>query len=289
MKRLVFAAMICLLSATGSAQRGADPAASDTILGAWRGTVGASPAARTPLVLSIVQRNGTYVGALNIGGANETPIRSLTVTGNRVVVEASVDSRMGAIVFVGDLMRDGATMTGGGTLSVGPLAAPVTIDLRRQGRADVLQPTVEQRVEYFVGRWKYEYLGGEFPPLSPGTRSGTATFASAGPSAVAGRLDSELDGKPFEERVSMTYDDATKMLAVVERRSDGTELLSVANWQSALAIRFTTAPVVAGGRSYRLLRTIQVVSDVSFNVVDEFSIDGGPVRRLGSASFERIR
>jgi hypothetical protein len=65
--------------------------------------------------------------------------------------------------------------------------------------------------------------------------------------------------------------------------------LSVANWQSALAIRFTTAPVVAGGRSYRLLRTIQVVSDVSFNVVDEFSIDGGPVRRLGSASFERIR
>lgn len=288
MKRLVFAAMICLLSATGNAQRGADPAASDTILGAWRGTVGASPAARTPLVLSIVQRNGMYVGALNIGGANETPIRSLTVTGNRVIVEASADSRMGTIVFVGDLMRDGATMTGGGTLSVGPLAAPVTIDLRRQGRADVLQPTVEQRVEYFVGRWKYEYLGGEFPPLSPGTRSGTATFTSAGPSAVAGRLDSELDGKPFEERVSMTYDDATKMLAVVERRSDGTELLSVANWQSALAIRFTTAPVVAGGRSYRLLRTIQVVSDVSFNVVDEFSIDGGPVRRLGSASFERV-
>ena len=67
------------------------------------------------------------------------------------------------------------------------------------------------------------------------------------------------------------------------------QLLSVANWQTPLAIRFSTAPVREGGHSYQLRRLLRVLSSSSFNMTEEFSVDGGPFRRLGQATFEKVR
>jgi hypothetical protein len=160
--------------------------------------------------------------------------------------------------------------------------------LQRRNRADVIQPQVEQRPEYFIGRWNFEYLGGEFPPLSAGTRSGTATFSRVGTSNfLTAQIEGEAGGRKYQERMSITFDPDTMSLAVVERRADSTELISVASWQSPLAIAFTTSPVLAGGRTYQLRRVIQVLSDVAFNVTEDFSVDGGPFRRLGNASFTK--
>jgi hypothetical protein len=171
---------------------------------------------------------------------------------------------------------------------VGPHRFNVTIELQRRARADVIQPQVEQRAEYFLGRWAFEYLGGEFPPLSAGTRTGTATFTQAGsPNFLSGVIDGEVGGKKYQERMSIGFDPATKTLAVVERRADATELLSVANWQSPLAISFTTSPVRSNGRTYQLRRVLQVYSDVAFDMTEEFSIDGGAFRRLGNARFTK--
>jgi hypothetical protein len=78
------------------------------------------------------------------------------------------------------------------------------------------------------------------------------------------------------------------MLAVVERRADQTELISVASWQSPLAITFTTSPVSSGGRTYQLRRVIQVLNDTSFDVVEEFSVDGAAFRRLGNARYSKV-
>jgi hypothetical protein len=287
---MCWAVAVVVLAGVGvtGAQRGAPPADGDPIAGAWRGTLRSSPETQTALVLSIVKKGDTYSGMVNVGGTTETPIRSISLTGNRLVVDTTSDSKLGEVALATDLMLAGNKLTGGGTLGVGPHRFNVTIELQRRARADVIQPQVEQRAEYFLGRWAFEYLGGEFPPLSAGTRTGTATFTQAGsPNFLSGVIDGEVGGKKYQERMSIGFDPATQSLAVVERRADATELLSVANWQSPLAISFTTSPVRSNGRTYQLRRVLQVYSDVAFDMTEEFSIDGGAFRRLGNARFTK--
>jgi hypothetical protein len=72
-----------------------------------------------------------------------------------------------------------------------------------------------------------------------------------------------------------------------EHHADGVELLSLGNWQSPLAIRFVTAPVTAEGRTFQLKRVLSVHNDKSFDITEEFSVDGGPFRRLGNARFTK--
>ena len=122
-------------------------------------------------------------------------------------------------------MVDGNKATGGGRLSVGAHRFDVSIELQRRPRAEVIQPQVAQRADYFVGRWTFEYLGGEFPPLSAGSRSGTATFTKTGASNfITGVIQNDLGGKKSEDRITIGFDPDTKSLAVVERRADQTEL-----------------------------------------------------------------
>lgn len=45
-----------------------------------------------------------------------------------------------------------------------------------------------------------------------------------------------------------------------------------------------TMALDADGRVYVLKRRIRLTSDSAFLVIDEFSVDGGPFRRLGDAS-----
>ena len=270
------------------AQRGAPQMPSDPLAGAWRGTMRSGTDTQTALVISIVKKGDVYSGVINAGGTTETPIRRIEFAGNRLVVESASDSKLGEVALATELMIDGNKATGGGRLSVGDHGAPVTIELQRRPRAEVIQPQVEQRADYFLGRWTFEYLGGEFPPLSAGTRTGTATFTKT-PSAnfVTGEIVNDLGGKTARDRMTIGFDPGTKSLAVVERRADSTELISVATWQSPLAISFTTSPVVANGRTYQLRRVIQVLNDVSFDVVEEFSVDGGAFRRLGNARYSK--
>lgn len=177
-------------------------------------------------------------------------------------------------------------MSGVGTVSVGTQKLDVTIALQKRQRQDVVQPRVEQRPEYFVGTWTFEYLGGKFPPLSLGTRSGTVTFTPFGTSNfLTGLLEGNVGGTRYREDLLIGLDAEAKTVVYRERRSDGLELVSLGNWQSPLAIGFVTTPVVSGGKAYQLRRVISVTSDVSFAVTEEFSVDGGPYRRLGRAQF----
>ena len=275
---------------TLSAQRGAAPAGpTDPLAGAWRGTLRSSADTQTALVISIVKKGDVYAGVVNTGGTTEAPIRKINLTGNRLAVDAGSDSKLGDVALTTELMVDGNKATGSGVFSIGPHRFPVTIELTRRPRAEVIQPQVAQRADYFVGRWTFEYLGGEFPPLSTGSRTGTATFTKTGNSNfVSGVVENDLGGKKSQDRITLGFDPETRMLAVVERRADQTELISVASWQSPLAISFTTSPVVSGGRTYQLRRVIQVLNEQSFDIVEEFSVDGGAFRRLGNARYSRV-
>lgn len=158
----------------------------------------------------------------------------------------------------------------------------------RQRRPSPPQHQVERTVNYFVGRWRFDYLGGEFPPLSPGSRAGTVTFSHLGSSNfLAGQLEGELIGKSYRESHSIGFDPETNAVVFLERRADGTELVSLGHWRSPLAITFQTTPLQAGGRTYQLRRVISITSDVAFEVTEEFSVDGGPFRRMGNGHYTK--
>ena len=140
-----------------------------------------------------------------------------------------------------------------------------------------------------MGRWEFEYVGGEFPPLSVGTRTGTVAFSPVPASEfVTGELTADLDGDPYTEHLTIGFDSRTKTLVFQETRSQGADLVSLGNWQSPIAISFITAPVDADGRTCRLRRLLSLRSETSFGILEEFSIDEGPYRRLGNAQFSKV-
>jgi hypothetical protein len=287
-----FFATSALIASIGiglTAQQAPQPA--DPIAGNWRGTIKPGTGAESPFIITLVKRGDVYTGiATGLGGIGEVPLKTVTVAGNRVTFEAAADSKLGAVAVKGDLLVEANRATGAGALSVGPQVFDVAFALQRRGRQEVVQPQVEQSVAYFLGKWTFEYLGGEFPPLSVGSRDGTATFAKgAGANFITGQVDSQVNGKPYRENISIGFDPDAKALAFLERRPDGVELLSVASWQSPLAIIFQTSPVRASNRTYQLRRVIAVTSETAFEITEEFSVDGGPFRRLGTGQYTRAQ
>jgi hypothetical protein len=91
-----------------------------------------------------------------------------------------------------------------------------------------------------------------------------------------------------QERLSIGFDPEAKSVVLIERRSDGLEMVSLGNWRSPLAISFLTSPVQDKARRYQLRRVISVTSDSAFEVTEEFSVDGGPFRRLGNGRYTKV-
>jgi len=276
-------------SAQPPSAQAARAAATDPVVGNWRGTVTAAGGGTSSIIITLSKKGDVYVGSSNgLNAASESPLRRVAVDGSHVVIEAADDSKLGAVVLIADLTADANTMNGTGTLAVGAQKFDVTLALQKRPRSEAPQPRVEQRIDYFVGRWAFDYVGGEFPPLSAGSRSGTATFAHTGASPfVSGTIDGEAGGKPYREQLSIGLDPDTNALAFVERRPDGVELISIASWRSPIAMTFHTSPVQANGRTYQLRRLLSVTSATAFEVTEEFSVDGGPFRRLGNGHYTK--
>ena len=269
----------------------AQPArAGDPVVGHWRGTLTSASGVESPIIITIVKRGDGYAGSTNgLNASSEAALKRVTASGAKLTIDASDDSKLGAVTLTAELTADGNALKGAGTVSVGAQKFDVTLALQRRPRAEAIQPHVEQGVNYFVGRWQFEYLGAEYPPLSAGGRSGTMTFTSTGSSHfVSGRLDGELLGKPYREQLSIELDPETNMLAFVEKRPDGVELVSVASWRSPIAITFQTSPVQANGKTYQLRRLLSVRSPTAFDVTEEFSVDGGPFKRLGNGHYTKL-
>jgi hypothetical protein len=293
------------LTARGAAQTPARPASpalpappgppaaaaqSDPVVGNWRGTLTSSSGMESPIIITIVKRGDGYAGSTNgVNASSESALKRVTVDGSRLTIEAADDSKLGAVVLTSELAAEGNAMKGTGTLAVGAQKFDVTLALQRRPRAEAIQPHVEQRVDYFVGRWKFDYIGAEFPPLSAGGRSGTVAFTRTGTSNfITGRVEGELVGQPYQEQLSIDLDPETNMLAFVERRPGGVELVSVASWKSPIAITFHTSPVQENGKTYQLRRLLSVTSPTAFDVTEEFSVDGGPFRRLGNGHYTKL-
>jgi hypothetical protein len=261
----------------------------DPVLGNWRGTLKAADGTSSPVIITVVKTGDSYGGSTTgVGESSESPLTRVSVAGTRVTLEGSAESKLGSVTLGAELTVDGNAMRGAGTLGVGNQKIPVNFELQRRARQDVVQHHVEQRAEYFAGRWTFEYLGGEFPPLSTGDRAGSVTFSAMSPSQfLTGVVEGESLGKPFKETVMLGVNPDTKMVVLHERRADGVEIVSLGNWTSPLAIVFQTAPVQSGGRSYQLRRVISLLSESAFDVTEEFSVNGGAFRKLGTARYTK--
>lgn len=261
----------------------------DAVVGNWRGTLQSADGTVSPVIITIGRSGGGFTGSTSgVGENSETPLKQVAVTDNKVSIEGVSESKLGLVRLAAELTVEGPRMRGVGTVGVDNQAVPVTFELNRRQRQDVAQKQVEQRAAYFTGRWKFEYLGGEFPPLSNGERSGVMTFSSPTASQfVTGTLEGETLGKPFTETVTIGVSPDTKAVVYRERRSDGVELVSLGNWTSPLAIVFQTSPLTSSGKSYQLRRVISVLSESAFDVTEEFAVDGGAYRKLGTAHYTR--
>ena len=261
----------------------------DPAVGNWRGVLKSAGGSESPIVLTIGRDGTRYVGSTTgVSEGADVALRKVDVAGSGVSIEAAADSRLGSIVLAATLNVQGNTLTGDGTLAVGSQRFPISLAMQRRLRSDVVQHQVNQSADYFVGRWKFEYVGGEFPPVSSGNRQGVVAFARMGGAPfVMGTLQGESFGTPFEQRMSIGVDSEADTVLLAEKQPDGTELLSLGNWRSPLAVVFVTSPLQANGRTYQLKRVFSILSESAFDVAEEFSVDGGPFRRLGVGHYTK--
>jgi hypothetical protein len=264
-------------------------AQTDPVVGNWRGTITSAAGTETPFVLTIGKNGDRYLGSTSgLAEGGDVALRTLDVAGTSMTIEAAAESRMGTVAISASLAAEGNTLKGDGTLAMGNQRFPVSFTLQRRPRADVVQHQVEQKADYFVGHWNFAYVGGEFPPLSIGNREGSVTFAREGASNfLSGTLQGSSYGTPFTDRLSIGVDADTDMIVLDEKRQGGTELLALGNWRSPLAVVFVTSPVQSGGKTYQLKRVFSILSESAFDLTEEFSVDGGPFRRLGQGHFTK--
>ena len=262
----------------------------DPWAGTWRGALTAQ-GDTTDVVLTIVadDDDGAYRGIIT-GFATSTEIRlsSVRADDSGLTVEGGTATEFGPLGFHYVFTREGRSLTGHGRVTLGTHGFDAALELTRSRRSEVPQPQVQQRIGYFSGAWKFEYTGGEFQPLSIGTRTGTVSFRASqhGP-FVHGHVGGEVFGEAYEETWTIGFDEDTGSVLWREELSTGHQLVSLGNWTSPIGITFLTAPIEADGHVYLLKRRMRVTSDSAFSLTDEFSVDGGPFRRLGDASYIR--
>ena len=286
---LILASLVTVTTLASPALAQSD---SEPYLGSWRGNAASADGTTTAVVLTVAAANSTYGGVMSgFGPGREAPLTSVTIADGMLMAETSVDSRLGllSVRYELSLNEGGDILSGVQQLIFGNQRIVFDVELKKRRRRDVPQPQVKQRIGYFVGTWAFDYTGGEFPPLSIGTRSGRVQFTQRGDSSwVDGQVTGDVYGDTYEEHLVIGYDPENRFLVFQEMLSNDIELLSVANWQSPIGINFVTTPVEHNGQSYQLRRVIAVTSETAFRVTEEFSIDGGPFRRLGNADYRRV-
>ena len=267
------------------------PEVRDPWAGQWRGVIALPNSDQTNVLLAITKSEGKYSGYVSGFESGATvPLRYISIEGSKLVAEANTESDFGEISVHYELTREQGALSGVQRYVLGVQTTEFPIELKRAFRREVPQPQVKQRLTYFLGEWEFEYTGGEFPPLSLGMRSGRIRFHRVGGAPfLYGQVNGDLFGEKYEDSIIIGYDEKSDVLLFKEKLSNNTELLSLGNWQSPIAINLATYPVTIAGQVHQLRRVISVTSENAFTITDEFSVDGAPFRRLGNGSFVRVQ
>ena len=104
---------------------------------------------------------------------------------------------------------------------------------------------------------------------------------------MRGVVDGDIYGDTYAETWTIGFDEDAQSVVWQEQTDTGETRLGLGDWTSPIAIRLQTAPIESGGSTYVMRRLVGVTSESSFSITDEFSVDGGPFRRLGNGAFIR--
>lgn len=159
----------------------------------------------------------------------------------------------------------------------------------RSQRSAVPQPVQGQALEYFVGSWRFKWIGRESVLTPGGSREGTVTFSVLETGRfLERRAETRNEAALGRETATLGFDPDRKSVALSERLPNGIELFSQGDWASPLAIHLKSAPVRVKGQVLVVRRTLSVIGPASFSQTEELSVDGGPWGRLGNAFYSRL-
>ncbi len=260
----------------------------DPLQGRWEGMVRSQQGERRATV-TFKKEGDSYTGAISgVGGTTEIPFKEIKVDGDKVNAKLQIDAPQGSVVVNFDFVLKGESLEGKGEVNLGAQTFTFAYDMKRVGDLVVKQVTPEQRLDYFVGQWSFEMTGRESPLGPGGTVKGIMSFARV---MDGNYLESHIDGKG--EGVSLQgvgyvgYDGANRVYTFFESQSGGVAMMSTGTWTGP-GIRLETLPVQVKGQSIRLRRAISVVSDATFTIKEEISLDGGPFQRLANGTFTKV-
>jgi hypothetical protein len=252
-------------------------------------------------------------------------LKDLKIEANKLTAKAELQTPMGSFPIAYDLAIDGETMKGKGELDFGgqsfaldmnlkrtsdsttaaaaaPAAAPAggqqggartqgtdpaTGQARQQAR-DVPQPQQTPSIDYLVGQWNIKWMGRESPLGPGGSLQGVATFKKTSPTTLEAVTEFKSEEGSLRETANITWDEAQKSFAFKQRRSNGVQIESKADWSRPIAMLFTVQPIKVKGQTLQLKRNVSVISAYSFSITEELSEDGGPFVRLGSGVYSKV-
>lgn len=149
------------------------------------------------------------------------------------------------------------------------------------------EPLPPLTLEYFVGRWNFEW---DVPATvfgDGGTIKGTETFGK--PSADGKFIESDVEatgpGGSYKQHVIMAYNELGRVLSRHEKDSRGFESLSIGRIstdQGFYLISFDGSAFTHQGQSIRFKTTSSLMGPGSYRLRVQTSIDGGPFRNFGS-------
>jgi len=264
------------------------PVRAQQLEGRWQGMM-KSPQGERQATVTIRKEGETYLGSISgIGGTTELPLKEIRREGDRVIAKMQIDAPQGAITVNFDFVLKGDTLAGKGEANVGAQVLNFTYEMKRLG--DVLakqEVDPARKLDYFLGEWSFEMVARESPFGPAGNLTGTLMFSPVLDNRfLESRLDCKADTGPFQKSGFAGWDPGSKSYTFFDSVPGGIATMSSGAWVGP-AIRIESAPVRAGGKTFHVRRVLSIISDNSFSVRDEFSVDGGPFQRLGNGTFSR--
>lgn len=258
---------------------------------------------------TIKKEGDKYTGTISgMRPGQDMALKDIKLDGDKVTAVADVETPMATITINYKFTLAGESLNGQGSLEFSGNAITFDVELKRdtgsapaaapsaqqapaqrQQRGTVEQPQQKQSIDYFVGKWSFKFVGRE-SAIAPAPRDGVVVFTKrADGKSVDGVVTGTADGKPYKDSIVLTYDEATKMLATVEKLGSGIQINSTGDWTSPISIRYAPVAVKVKGQTLQLRRTISVIAAHSFSITDEVSEDGGPFVRLGNAVYSKAQ
>ncbi len=261
----------------------------DPLQGRWEGMARSSQGERK-VTVSFKKEGDAYTGVISgVGGGTEVPFKEVKLEGEKGSAKLQVDAPQGAVVVNFDFVVKGEALEGKGEINLGTQVFNFTYDLKRVGDLLVrVEQTPEQKLEYFVGQWNFEMTSRESPLGPGGALKGTMSFQKV----LDGKFletffDGAAEGAGVQGGGYIGYDAGNKVYIFFESRKGGVALLSVGTWTGP-GIRLETAPLKIQDQTFRVRRAISIVSETTFTVKQEMSLDGGPFQRLSNGTFTKV-